>query len=717
MRKKSDLLNTNNFSFDLTKKKHAFFPNQKILHKGIVYQQKGKLSEAKKIFGSLIKDFPDNFEINHYLGSISAQLGQFDYAIELLTKALTIESTHAATYSNLGNALCQLKKFEKAIENYNVAIQISPLDPIFHFNIGNALVEVKQYEKAVESFNQAIKLKPDYSGALFNRGDTLIKLNQLEAAIESFNSVIEIEPQSAIAFFNKGNALLSLKQFHLAAANFTMAISLRTDFAEAYHNAGVVMADLRQPDAANISYLKALEINPNLDFLFGTCLHNKMMLCDWSHIAEGLNYYESAIAEHKKISLPFAAVTLLDNPSLQFKAAKVFNDTKYPRTNTLGKIKKNKSNGKIRVAYYSADFFKHATSYLIAQLFELHDKDKFEFYGFSFGLNIKDEMQTRVAAAFNKFIDVSTKSSIEVAKLSRELKIDIAVDLKGYTKDNRTEIFALGCAPIQVNYLGYPGTMASDYIQYIIADKILIPENLQSSYSEKIVYLPDSYQVNDSKRKISSKILQKKDHGLPENGFVFCCFNNNYKITPEIFSIWMKIIKSVDGSVLWLLEDNPTASRNLIREAEIRGVEGKRLVFGGRLEVEDHLARHQLADLFLDTLPCNAHTTASDALWAGLPVLTCLGNSFAGRVAASLLAALDLHELITHDLSDYESLAIQLATQPDKLQKIKTELSTNKLKKPLFDTKLFAKNIESAYKLIYKRYEDGLEPDHIYVSN
>ena len=708
MSKKSDLFKKNS---------QVFFPDQKILRKGILYQQKGKLLEAKKIFDSLIKDFPHSFEINHYLGSVSAQLGQFEYGIELLSKAITLESTHSATYSNLGNALCQLKQFEKAIENYSKAIQISPLDPIFHFNMGNALVEVKRYEDALESFSKAIDLKPDYSGALFNRGDTLIKLNQLEAAIESFNAVIEIEPQSAIAFFNKGNALLSLKQFHAAAANFTMAISLRPDFAEAYHNAGVVMADLRQPDAANISYLKALEINPNLDFLFGTCLHNKMMLCDWSHLAEGLNYYESAIADHKKISLPFAAVTLLDNPNLQFKAAKVFNDTKYPRTKTLGEIKKNKSDGKIRVAYYSADFFKHATSYLIAQLFELHDKDSFEFYGFSFGLNIKDEMQTRVAAAFTKFIDVSTKSSIEVAKLSRELKIDIAIDLKGYTKDNRTEIFALGCAPIQVNYLGYPGTMASDYIQYIIADKILVPENLQSFYSEKIVYLPNSYQVNDSKRKIASKILNKKDFGLPEDGFIFCCFNNNYKITPEVFNTWMRIIKSVDGSVLWLLEDNPTASRNLIREAEARGVSGERLIFGGRLEVDDHLARHQLADLFLDTLPCNAHTTASDALWTGLPVLTCLGNSFAGRVAASLLAALDLQGLITNDLSDYEELAIKLATQPDMLQKIKTELNANKLKKPLFDTKLFAKEIETAYKLIYKRHQEGLEPDHIYVAS
>jgi len=708
MSKKSDLFR---------KYDQVFSPDKKLLRKGIHYQQKGKLFEAQKIFESLIKDFPHSFEINHYLGSVSAQLGQFEYGIELLIKAIALESTHAATYSNLGNALCQLKQFERAIENYKKAIQISPLDPVFHFNMGNALVEVKRYEDALESYNKAINFKPDYSGALFNRGDTLIKLNQLEAAIESFNSVIEIEPQSAVAFFNKGNALLSLKQFHAAAANFTMAISIRPDFAEAYHNAGVVMADLRQPDAANISYLKALEINPNLDFLFGTCLHNKMMLCDWSHLAEGLNYYESAILDHKKISLPFAAVTLLDNPNLQFQVAKIFNNTKYPRTNTLGEIKKIKSDGKIRIAYYSADFFKHATSYLIVQLFELHDKHNFEFYGFSFGLDIKDEMQTRVAAAFTKFIDVSTKSSIEVAKLSRQLKIDIAIDLKGYTKDNRTEIFALGCAPIQVNYLGYPGTMASDYIQYIIADKILIPENLQSFYSEKIVYLPNSYQVNDSNRKISSKILNKKDFGLPEDGFIFCCFNNNYKITPEIFNIWMRIIKSVDGSVLWLLEDNPTASRNLIREAEVRGVSGERLIFGGRVEVEEHLARQQLADLFLDTLPCNAHTTASDALWAGLPVLTCVGNSFAGRVAASLLAALDLQELITYDLRDYEELAIRLATQSDKLLNIKNELNTNKLKKPLFDTKLFANDIETAFKLIYKRYQEGLEPDHIYVAS
>ena len=297
-----------------------------------------------------------------------------------------------------------------------------------------------------------------------------------------------------------------------------------------------------------------------------------------------------------------------------------------------------------------------------------------------------------------------------MARLARELGIDIAIDLNGYTDDARTGIFAERCAPIQVNYLGYPGTMGADYMDYVVADRMVIPEDRQSDFTEKVVYLPHSYQVNDAHRKISARVFSKQELGLPESGFVFCCFNQAYKILPATFDGWMRILKAVEGSVLWLLDDNPTATRNLRQEAQTRGVDGRRLVFARRMPLDEHLARHRLADLFIDTLPYNAHTTASDALWAGLPVLTCMGKSFASRVAASLLNAMDLPELMTQTQEAFEARAVELAKDPSMLSDIKSRLAQNRLTKPLFDARLFARHIESAYEAMDHRDASGLPP-------
>ena len=382
---------------------------------------------------------------------------------------------------------------------------------------------------------------------------------------------------------------------------------------------------------------------------------------------------------------------------------------------TLGPIIKQPRQPKIRLGYYSADFHNHATAYLMAELFERHDKSKFELIAFSFGPETKDEMQIRVSQAFDHFINVASLSDLEVALLSRELGIDVAIDLKGVTQDSRLGIFSFRAAPIQVSYLGYPGTLGADYIDYLIADKTLIPPQSQQHYSEKIVYLPNSYQVNDRHRVIAPTQFTKQELGLPEDAFVFCCFNNNFKITPDIFDSWVRILKAVEGSVLWLLQDNPTAAMNLQKEAVRRGLDPARLVFAKRMDLPEHLARHKAADLFLDTTPCNAHTTASDALWAGLPLLTCMGETFASRVAASLLKAIELPELITETQADYEKLAIDLAKTPEKLNAIIEKLERNRLTTPLFDTTLFTKHIEVAYMQMYERYQADLPPEHIKV--
>ena len=325
-------------------------------------------------------------------------------------------------------------------------------------------------------------------------------------------------------------------------------------------------------------------------------------------------------------------------------------------------------------------------------------------------------MRKRVSAAFDQFIDVRNKSDKDIALLSRNLGIDVAVDLKGFTQDQRPGIFSYRAAPLQVNYLGYPGTMGAKYIDYLIADETLIPEASRQHYSEKIIHLPNSYQVNDRKRAIADKMFSREELGLPSTGFVFCCFNNSYKITPAIFDGWMRILKQVEGSVLWLLEVNSTAVRNLRHEAEARGINAARLIFAKRMPLAEHLARHRAADLFVDTLPYNAHTTASDALWAGLPVLTCMGEAFASRVAASLLNAIHLPELITTTQEQYEARAVELATHPERLQQIKQKLERNRLTTPLFDTKLFTRHIEAAFTRMYERYQAGLPPEHIHVS-
>jgi hypothetical protein len=408
---------------------------------------------------------------------------------------------------------------------------------------------------------------------------------------------------------------------------------------------------------------------------------------------------------------------MIDNPQFHYLNAKRYSDAKYPASVALGNIGKRIPSEKVRIGYFSADFYNHAIAYLSAELFELHDKSKFETFGFSLGPNKNDEMQRRISKTFTKFIHAESKSDKELAQIAREMEIDIAIDLTGYTRNSRPGIFSYRAAPIQVSYLGYPGTMGAQYIDYIIADQSVIPPENRPFFSEKVVYLPHSYQVNDSKRRISERKFTKQELGLPENGFIFCCFNNNHKIMPETFACWMRILQATPGSVLWLLQDNHTAASNLRKEAEAMGVENSRLIFAQRIRIEEHLARQRIADLFIDTLPYNAHTTASDALWVGLPVLTCLGKSFASRVASSLLNSIGLPELIAQSQEEYESKAIKLASHPEMLVEIKHKLLKNRLTHPLFNTKIFVRHIETAYIKMYQLHQEGYCPDHICVND
>jgi predicted O-linked N-acetylglucosamine transferase (SPINDLY family) len=470
-------------------------------------------------------------------------------------------------------------------------------------------------------------------------------------------------------------------------------------------------------DAALASYQMVLKLQPSLlAYLPGFILHTQMHLCDWNKFEDKVNGLLVKIRRNQKASMSFCTLALTDALTTHFQAAYIWYEDTCPFSPALGPISKVAPKEKIRVGYYSADFHNHATACLVAELFERHDKARFEVIGFSFGPVAQDALRQRLIPAFSEFIDVRLQSDKEIATLSRTMGIDIAIDLKGYTTDSRPGIFSYRAAPIQISYLGYPGTMAAEYIDYLIADPTLVPVESQKYYSEKIIYLPDSYQVNDRQRVIADTVYTRDALGLPQEGFVFCCFNNNYKITPPTFDGWMRILHAVPGSVLWLLEGNATAAVNLRKEAQARGIDPQRLVFAKRMDLPEHLARHRAADLFIDTLPCNAHTTASDALWAGLPVLTCMGESFASRVAGSLLNAIGMPELVTTTQADYEALAIDLALNPAKLAALKAKLEKNRLTTPLFDTPRFTKHLEAAYAQVCQRYRDDLPLEHVYVN-
>ena len=440
-----------------------------------------------------------------------------------------------------------------------------------------------------------------------------------------------------------------------------------------------------------------------------------MKICNWSGLAESLEDISKKLFASERVTNPFPLLALTDDTLIHKQSAEIYIQDKYPFNPILGPILKRPKNEKIRIGYFSADFKNHPVAFLIAELFEIHDRSQFEIYAFSL-VKAADEMRSRLHLAFDYYIEAQGMSDIEIAQLSRSLSIDIAVDLTGITVSSRTGIFSYRAAPVQVNYLGYPGTMGADYIDYIVADKTLIPFDVQSCYTERVVYLPNSYQVNDRKRLISDRQFTRQELGLPENGFIFCCFNNNFKILPATFKGWVRILKAVEGSVLWLFQDNSWAIENLKKEAEKQGLAADRLVFAERLLLSEHLARHRQADLILDTFPYNAHTTTSDALWAGLPVLTLMGQSFASRVAASLLNAIGLPELITTSQDEYEALAIELALHPKKLADAKLKLANNRLTAPLFDTPLFTKNLETAYIDMHERNHAGLEPDHITIA-
>lgn len=685
----------------------------RLIGQGLELLQSGRPAEAEKALLKILSLDGNNLPALEILGVIKGSNGMHAEAAKYLSKAVKINPGNPSLHFNLAKSLSECGRDMEAITHHEQVLGMVPSNPDAWLNYGKSLASLKNSHAAQDAFRKALSIQPNYFEALLNLAAALNELQKYNEALSTIEIALLLRPDFPYAWLNKGVSLKALHQIDEAIDCYDKAISLKPDFAEAWSNKATALKDLKRYPDAITHYSKALEINPNAPYLRGEILHLKMKIGDWANFDKSIQQLTQEILQNKKVVMPFAALALFNSEEINYKVAQIA--TGESSAPNIVPIPKH-HNQKIKLAYYSADFRNHPTSYLMSRLFKLHNRDQFEIYAFSL-LNggEDDSMRKQLMPYFDHFIDVDNLSDQEVANLSREHKIDIAVDLGGQTMDARTGIFALRAAPIQISYLGYPGTMASQYHDYIIADEVTIPPANQKFFSEKIIYLPDSYQVNDDQKEISSRSFSKEELGLPTDKFIFCCFNNNFKITPEIFSVWMNILKTVQESVLWLFEDNEYIKANLIKEAEARGIPGKRLIFANRINQQDHLARHRFADLFLDTLPYNAHTTASDALWCGLPVVTAIGESFPGRVAASLLHAVDLPELITHSFEEYESLAITLATNPEKLGAIKTKLAANRLKMPLFDTNLFCRNLESAYSEAYKQYQNDLPPNHIFV--
>lgn len=603
--------------------------------------------------------------------------------------------------------LYQSGDFQELLEQAN-GFPLSHPDAAAICNVaGAANAALGRQEAALAMFGMAIQIQPDFAMAHYNQGGVLRSIGRRGDATRSYEQAIRCDPTHTDAYYNCGNNLLDVGLAQEAVVRFDNVLHLDPDHVGALNNRGVALRRLHRLDEAIASFGRALKINPNLSGAAVQMLHLKAQICDWSET--GID--PSPLGANGDKVPPLAMLAIDDDPERQLMRAQGQISIQAPAV----VFAEPRLQRRLRIGYFSADFHNHATMSLMARMFELHDRSRIEVHAFSYGHHAEGGLRQRLCEAVEHFHDVSAMSDQDVAAMSRENGIDIAVDLKGYTQGGRPEIFAYRAAPVQMAYLGFPGTMGQAFIDYVIADRVVIPEAGREFFTEKVIYLPDSYQVNDNRRSIG-EVSTRAGNGLPDAGFVFCCFNNSYKISPAEFDIWMRLLSKVDGSVFWLLKDNRWVEGNLRREAAARGIDPDRLVFADRVPEADHLARQCCADLFLDTFRYNAHTTASDALWAGLPVVTMLGNSFAARVAGSLLYAVGLPDMVTTSPEAYEQLAASLATDSVRLAEVGARLASNRADAPLFDTEAFTRHIERAYELVFDRHLSGLPPAHLSVA-
>jgi len=721
-----------------------------LLSTSVTQLQENRFSDAEKTLNSVLKLQPKNPDALCFMGIVLISKLEFSEALKLLNKSLDINPRNPITLKNQGYIFQELKKYSEALVSCDRTISLVPSDPEAHNNRGNALQGLKRYQESIESYKRAITLMPSYSEAYNNMGNALQSLKRFQEAIEGYEKALYINPKYAQGWSNKGITHRWLKEYTTALDCFDKSILCDINNHQGWLEKGFTLFELQyyadalicfdkvlafdesHPKALaykgmcleklgryaeSIAYFRAAFLkDPDAEFLTGYLIRTKQLAADWDQIDLLISDLKKKVSSGIGCIVPFAALSAVDESEFHYQVAKLFIANTYPQKDLLPPITKNEHK-KIRIGYFSADFKNHPVSLLTTELFEIHNRERFEVYAFSLkDAPVGDETRKRLELGFDKFISLVGKGDLESVEMVRKLEIDIAIDLGGHTEYGPMELFSYRMAPIQVAYLGYPGTTGAQYMDYLIADKTLIPEANQLHYTEKIAYLPDTYMVDDSKRQPSSRVFSRAEQGLPEDKFIFCCFNNTYKFNRDILQSWVRILLSAPNSILWISEGNDLFKENLLKEFEVTGLNSSRIVFAKRVDsLGDHLSRLALADLFLDTLPFNAHTTAVDSLKAGLPILTCLGQAFAGRVAGSLLNAVGMPELIAKDINDYENIAIGLANNHDAISTIKLKLAANKATAPLFNTNLFAGNLELAYEKMYSVYLSGKAVDNIYI--
>lgn len=672
----------------------------------VLLHQQGHTAEALALYEEILRTDTQHAGALHLSGLIALQTGDAREAADLMRRSVAIDPNRPLVQVDLGAALLALNCPAEALASTDRALEALPDNVEALNNRANALLELRRPAEALRNLDRALSLRPTFVDAIYNRGNALVQLRRLREAIASYNRALELDPTHAKALNNLGSAQLEAGTPAQALANFERALKLQPAFALAFYGRGQALIVLKRYQEAAQCFESLIAIVPGFDYALGAMLQSRLFCCDWTNREQIVLSIATAVQAGARVIDPFVFLTISNDAEAQRRCARTYMEHRAPPEPAPAVLQETRGEryrpGRIHVAYLSANFHAHAEMQLMAGLFECHDRERFEVTAISFGPDDGSVMRARVRAAFHRFIDVARMSDSETAELVRSLGVDIAVDLMGFTKGGRPGILARRVAPVQVNYMGYPGSLAAPYIDYIIADRHVIPPHQRVCYTESVVQLPECYLVNDLKRPVPTQIPSRADVGLPPQGFVFCCFNNNYKITPSMFDIWMRLLNDVPGGVLWLLEDNAAVPGHLRSEAQHRRVAPERLIFAPRVPFEQHLARLRLADLFVDTLPYDAHTTASEALWMGLPLVTCMGNTFAGRVAGSLLHAVGLPELVAETGDEYQQRAYELATDPSLLAEIRAKLARNRQTHPLFDTDRFRRHLEAAYTTMFE---------------
>jgi predicted O-linked N-acetylglucosamine transferase (SPINDLY family) len=670
----------------------------------------GKIDEALVEFDQVLAHSPADKEALFAKASTLLEHGRPAEAVTVYDRLVEVDPKHLAAWLNRGSALTVLGDLQAALACFERARQINPTVPEHHLREGQTLLALNRDQDAREAFDRAVQINPNLPAAHLGRAAALMKRHNVVSALVSADRARQLQPDNAEAYCLIGCGQIELGNLDDAVNFLSEAIRLRPNYPEAHFALGDTLHELGRHDEAVQSFARVVELKPSMPLAQGNLLHSKMRACDWNGLDElSHNVIQSLEAGVLAIN-PFALQAICDNEATLRKCAEMTSEHFHPRANRIVAKQRQRGSGKIRIGYLSGEFREHATAILMSGVWDHHDKSAFEIIGIDAGFDDQSPRRQRIEAAFDRMVKITDLSDSDAALRIAALEVDVLINLNGFFGKARPGVFAFRPAPVQVNYLGFPGTLGADYFDYLLADDTVIPPAAATHYREKVVYLPGCYQPNDNSRPISTEPQTRQGNGLPEQAFVFCCFNNVYKITPKIFGVWMDILKAVPGSVLWLLESSTAVQNRLRSTAESLGVDAARLVFAAPVDGPLHLARHRLADLFLDTSPYNAHTTASDALWSGLPILTVAGKSFAGRVAESLLRSVGLDELVAADLDQYRKLAVSLAGDPTTLKTTRARLEAARTSAGVFNTVQTTRALENAFRYMVERSEAGLLP-------